>query len=188
MTDFLNDTLGFLAEKRNNIKPEYARNGKPVYSLRNYADLTDLDAEVLLNGGQMNLAERVPTIGKRGQLLRTPRTAYAVNVEIAFDNRVKVDKLDGKNVYLFVVDQRALMEQGTGKLYTDFVVAFIIGQGSKKGEIKVLGTKQISEKEFLQDEEWRTIFDYTAMENIMNAIHEYNLTNGINKVIDSLDF
>ena len=45
-------------------------------------------------------------------MLRTPRTSYAVNVDVAFDNRVKVatETLeDGstEKVYTFVVDQRA---------------------------------------------------------------------------------
>lgn len=48
MTEILSDTLNFLDEKRSKILPEYVRNGKPVYTLRKYADLTDLDAEVLL--------------------------------------------------------------------------------------------------------------------------------------------
>lgn len=106
MTEILSDTLNFLDEKRSKILPEYVRNGKPVYTLRKYADLTDLDAEVLLNGGVENVAQKMPTIGRSGNMLRTPRTSYAVNVDIAFDNRVKVDELDGEKVYIFVIDQR----------------------------------------------------------------------------------
>ena len=48
MTEIISDVLGFLDTKRKEITPEYVRNGKPVYTLRKYADLTDLDAEVLI--------------------------------------------------------------------------------------------------------------------------------------------
>lgn len=90
MTEVISDVLGFLDTKRKEILPEYTRNGKPVYTLRKYANLTDLDAEVLINGGHENVAQKIPTIGVTGNMLRTPRTSYAVNVEVAFDNRVKV--------------------------------------------------------------------------------------------------
>ena len=55
MTEILSDTLNFLDNKRKQILPEYTRNGKPVYTLRKYSELTDLDAEVLLNGGVENV-------------------------------------------------------------------------------------------------------------------------------------
>ena len=58
MTNIINDVLGFLDEKRNKITPEYVRSGKPVYTLRKYAEVTDLDAEVLINGGSMNVAQK----------------------------------------------------------------------------------------------------------------------------------
>lgn len=190
MTDtVINDVLGFLDKKRQEISPEYVRAGKPVYTLRNYADLTDLDAEVLLNGGAMNVAEKIPTIGRSGNLLRTPRTAYAVNVEIAFDNRVKVDKIkNGKteeDVYIFVVDQRALMEQKSGHIYTDFVVGFVIGKG-EDGEPEVKGTEQIHESDFIN--EFRSSFEPTLMEGIMELINKYRLTNGTENVITELKF
>ena len=92
MTEIISDVLGFLDTKRKEITPEYVRNGKPVYTLRKYADLTDLDAEVLINGGSENVAQKIPTFGEAGNMLRTPRTSYAVNVEVAFDNRVKVSE------------------------------------------------------------------------------------------------
>ena len=50
MTEIISDVLGFIESKKEKIKPEYERVGKPVYSLRNYADLVDLEAESLLNG------------------------------------------------------------------------------------------------------------------------------------------
>lgn len=190
MTDtVISDVLGFLTEKRQEINPEYVRAGKPVYTLRNYADLTDLDAEVLLNGGSMNVAEKVPTIGKSGNLLRTPRTAYAVNVDIAFDNRVKLAKIKkGKTeeeVYIFVVDQRALLEQRTGHIYTDFVVGFVIGKGAN-GELEVKGTEQVSERDFIND--FRSSFDPTLMEDIMDLINKYRLENGTQNVLTELKF
>ena len=52
MTNLISDVLGFLDEKRSKITPEYVRSGKPVYTLRKYAEITDLDAEVLINGGE----------------------------------------------------------------------------------------------------------------------------------------
>ena len=44
-----------------------------------------LDAEVLINGGVENVAQKIPIIGRSGNMLRTPRTSYAVNVDVAFD-------------------------------------------------------------------------------------------------------
>ena len=70
MTNLISDVLGFLDEKRSKITPEYVRAGKPVYTLRKYAELTDLDAEVLVNGGSMNVAQKVPIIGASGNMLR----------------------------------------------------------------------------------------------------------------------
>ena len=190
MSSIITDVLGFIEEKRSAIKPEYVRNGKPVYTLRNYADMTDLDADILLNGGQFNLAEKVPTFGRSGNLLRTPRTSYAVNVEIAFDNRVKIEKYtDAKgkesDVYVFVVDQRALMDQSSGHIYANYVVAYIIGPDAK-GKPEVKGTKHVKEDEFVND--YDQTFDPASMEEVMELINKYRLQHGTAKVIDELKF
>lgn len=192
MTEIISDVLGFLDTKRKEIQPEYVRGGKPVYSLRNYADLTDLDAEVLINGGSQNLAQKVPTLGATGNMLRTPRTSYAVNVEVAFDNRVKVSEQtieDGtvEKVYTFVIDQRALMEQRTGRLYANHIVGFVVGKAKGKGDKpEVRGTVHITEDEFLND--FDTVFDTFAMEDIMELINKYRLEHGTAKVLKSIKF
>lgn len=191
MTEIINDVLGFIEKKRSAITPEYTRNGKPVYTLRNYADMTDLDADVLLNGGVFNLAEKMPTFGARGNLLRTPRTAYAVNVEVAFDNRVKIEELvseDGKKsekVYIFVTEQRALMEQSSGHLFANHVVGYIIGKGAK-GAPEVKGIRHISEDDFLNN--YTQIFDPSSMEEVMEVINKYRVEHGTSKVVSKLEF
>lgn len=192
MTEIISDVLGFLDEKRKNIKPEYVRAGKPVYTLRKYAELTDLDAEVLINGGVENVAQKVPIIGRSGNMLRTPRTSYAVNVDVAFDNRVKVSTQtteDGKEekVYTFVVDQRALMEQSSGHLYANFVVGYVVGKGKGKGaKAEVRGIVHVKEEEFLND--FDTTFDTASMEDIMELINKYRLENGTSKVLTNIEF
>lgn len=192
MTNLISDVLGFLDEKRSKITPEYVRAGKPVYTLRKYAELTDLDAEVLVNGGSMNVAQKVPIIGASGNMLRTPRTSYAVNVDIAFDNRVKVSTQkneDGteEKVYTFVVDQRALMEQSSGHIYANFVVGYVIGKDtSKKSKPEVRGVVHIKEDEFIND--FDTTFDTSAMEEIMDIINKYRVEHGTAKVISNIEF
>ena len=192
MTNLISDVLGFLDEKRSKITPEYVRAGKPVYTLRKYAELTDLDAEVLVNGGSMNVAQKVPIIGASGNMLRTPRTSYAVNVDIAFDNRVKVSTQkneDGteEKVYTFVVDQRALMEQSSGHIYANFVVGYVIGKDtSKKAKPEVRGVVHIKEDEFIND--FDTTFDTSAMEEIMDIINKYRVEHGTAKVISNIEF
>lgn len=189
MTEVISDVLGFLDTKRKGILPEYTRNGKPVYTLRKYADLTDLDAEVLINGGHENVAQKIPTIGVTGNMLRTPRTSYAVNVEVAFDNRVKVsDQKVGQKtekVYTFVVDQRALMEQSTGHLYANYIVGFVVGKG-KDDKPEVRGTVHIKEDDFLNN--FDTTFDPFRMEEIMELINRYRLEHGTAKVLDEIEF
>lgn len=192
MTNLISDVLGFLDEKRSKITPEYVRAGKPVYTLRKYAELTDLDAEVLVNGGSMNVAQKVPIIGASGNMLRTPRTSYAVNVDVAFDNRVKVSTQkneDGteEKVYTFVVDQRALMEQSSGHIYANFVVGYVIGKdSSKKAKPEVRGVVHIKEDEFIND--FDTTFDTTSMEEIMDIINKYRVEHGTAKVISNIEF
>lgn len=192
MTNLISDVLGFLDEKRSKITPEYVRAGKPVYTLRKYAELTDLDAEVLVNGGSMNVAQKVPIIGASGNMLRTPRTSYAVNVDVAFDNRVKVSTQkneDGteEKVYTFVVDQRALMEQSSGHIYANFVVGHVIGKdSSKKAKPEVRGVVHIKEDEFIND--FDTTFDTTEMEEIMDIINKYRVEHGTAKVISNIEF
>ena len=189
MTEVISDVLGFLDTKRKEILPEYTRNGKPVYTLRKYADMTDLDAEVLINGGHENVAQKIPTIGVTGNMLRTPRTSYAVNVEVAFDNRVKVsDQKVGQKtekVYTFVVDQRALMEQSTGHLYANYIVGFVVGKG-KDDKPEVRGTVHIKEEDFLNN--FDTTFDPFRMEEIMELINRYRLEHGTAKVLDEIEF
>lgn len=189
MTEVISDVLGFLDTKRKEILPEYTRNGKPVYTLRKYANLTDLDAEVLINGGHENVAQKIPTIGTTGNMLRTPRTSYAVNVEVAFDNRVKVsDQKVGQKtekVYTFVVDQRALMEQSTGHLYANYIVGFVVGKG-KDDKPEVRGTVHIKEDDFLNN--FDTTFDPFRMEEIMELINRYRLEHGTAKVLDEIEF
>lgn len=189
MTEVISDVLGFLDTKRKEILPEYIRNGKPVYTLRKYANLTDLDAEVLINGGHENVAQKIPTIGATGNMLRTPRTSYAVNVEVAFDNRVKVsDQKVGQKtekVYTFVVDQRALMEQSTGHLYANYIVGFVVGKG-KDDKPEVRGTVHIKEDDFLNN--FDTTFDPFRMEEIMELINRYRLEHGTAKVLDEIEF
>lgn len=192
MTEIISDVLGFLDNQRKEILPEYTRNGKPVYTLRKYANLTDLDAEVLLNGGTENVAQKVPVIGATGNMLRTPRTSYAVNVEVAFDNRVKVSEQtleDGsvEKVYTFVVDQRALMEQSSGHIYANYIVGFVVGKGKGKGaKAEVRGTVHVTEDEFVN--EFDTTFDQFAMEEIMELINKYRLEHGTAKVLDTITF
>lgn len=192
MTNLISDVLGFLDEKRSKITPEYIRAGKPVYTLRKYAELTDLDAEVLVNGGSMNVAQKVPIIGASGNMLRTPRTSYAVNVDVAFDNRVKVSTQkneDGteEKVYTFVVDQRALMEQSSGHIYANFVIGYVIGKdSSKKAKPEVRGVVHIKEDEFIND--FDTTFDTTSMEEIMDIINKYRVEHGTAKVISNIEF
>lgn len=192
MTNLISDVLGFLDEKRSKITPEYVRAGKPVYTLRKYAELTDLDAEVLVNGGSMNVAQKVPIIGASGNMLRTPRTSYAVNVDVAFDNRVKVSTQkneDGteEKVYTFVVDQRALMEQSSGHIYANFVIGYVIGKdSSKKAKPEVRGVVHIKEDEFIND--FDTTFDTTSMEEIMDIINKYRVEYGTAKVISNIEF
>lgn len=192
MTEIISDVLGFLDNKRREITPEYVRAGKPVYTLRKYADITDLDAEVLINGGVENVTQKIPIIGRSGNMLRTPRTSYAVNVDVAFDNRVKVSTQtseDGKEekVYTFVVDQRALMEQSTGHLYANYIVGYVIGKGKGKGaKAEVRGVVHVKEDEFLND--FDTTFDTTAMEEIMELINKYRLENGTAKVLSDITF
>ena len=189
MTEVISDVLGFLDTKRKEILPEYTRNGKPVYTLRKYANLTDLDAEVLINGGHENVAQKIPTIGVTGNMLRTPRTSYAVNVEVAFDNRVKVsDQKVGQKtekVYTFVVDQRALMDQSTGHLYANYIVGFVVGKG-KDDKPEVRGTVHIKEDDFLNN--FDTTFDPFRMEEIMELINRYRLEHGTAKVLDEIEF
>lgn len=192
MTNLISDVLGFLDEKRSKITPEYVRAGKPVYTLRKYAELTDLDAEVLVNGGSMNVSQKVPIIGSSGNMLRTPRTSYAVNVDVAFDNRVKISTQrneDGteEKVYTFVVDQRALMEQSSGHIYANFVVGYVIGKdSSKKAKPEVRGVVHIKEDEFIND--FDTTFDTTSMEEIMDIINKYRVEHGTAKVISNIEF
>ena len=190
MTNLISDVLGFLDEKRSKITPEYVRSGKPVYTLRKYAEITDLDAEVLINGGEMNITQKIPTIGANGNMLRTPRTSYAVNVDVAFDNRVKVatETLeDGstEKVYTFVVDQRALMEQKSGHLYANYIVGFVVGKG-KDDKPEVRGTVHIKEDDFLNN--FDTTFDPFRMEEIMELINKYRLEHGTAKVLDEIEF
>lgn len=185
MTNIIGDVLGFIDNKRSAIEPQYVRAGKPVYTLRDYADMTDLDAEFLLNGGVLNMAERVPTIGRTGNLLRTPRTAYAVNLDIAFDNRVKVVEEGKKKSYVFVTDQRALMEQKSGRIYAKHVVGFII-TADKDGNPYVKGTVNIPEDEFLND--FDATFDPQHMEEVMQLINKYRLEHGTAKVVSELAF
>lgn len=189
MTNIIGDVLGFIQSKRSEIAPEYVRAGKPVYTLRNYADITDLDAELLLNGGVMNMAERVPTIGRTGNLLRTPRTSYAVNLDIAFDNRVKiVDEGEGKNktkAYIFVVDQRALMEQKSGNIYAKHVTGFVL-TADKDGKPYIKGTVNIPEQEFLND--FDATFEPENMEQVMSLINKYRVEHGTAKVVTELAF
>ena len=192
MAEIISDVLGFLDNQRKEIIPEYTRNGKPVYTLRKYAKLTDLDAEVLLNGGVENVAQKVPTIGASGNMLRTPRTSYAVNVDVAFDNRVKVSTQkneDGseEKVYTFVVDQRALMEQKSGHIYANYIVGYVVGKGSgKKAKPEVRGTVHIKEEEFVND--FDATFETSAMEEIMDIINKYKLEHGTAKVINNIEF
>ncbi len=137
------------------------------------------------------MAERVPIFGAKGNMLRTPRTAYAVNVDIAFDNRVNVseqDMGDGKTekVYTFIVDQRALEEQKSGHIYANYIVGYVIGKGKggrhiyanyivgyvigkgKGGKAEVRGTVHVKEEEFVND--FDATFDTLQMEEIMEII------------------
>lgn len=190
MTEYISDVLGFLDTKRKEILPEYTRNGKPVYTLRKYADITDLDAEVLINGGVENVAQKIPTIGASGNLLRTPRTSYAVNVDIAFDNRVSVSDQEvakGKTekVYTFVIDQRALLEQKSGHIYANYIVGFVVGKGAD-GKPEVRGTVHVTEDDFVN--KFDSTFDPFAMEEIMELINKYRAEHGTKQIIDKIEF
>lgn len=192
MSDVMNDVLNMIDTKRKAIKPIFVRGGKPVYGIREYAEMTDLDAEILKTGGEMNLAEKVPTFGQNGAMLRTPRTSYATNLSIVFDNRVKVDTWEDENgkeqqVYIFVVDQGALLKQKTGRIGQDTVPAYVVGK--KKGNTKALEVKEVvilSEKEFLSD--YTASMDIDVMDEVMEVINNYKLNYGSDKVIKELTF
>lgn len=184
----LDSVLELIDKKRKELNPQYVRNGKPVYKLTDYKEMTDLDGEMLINGGMRNPAERVPVCGVSGNLLRTPRLAYATNHSIMFDNRVKVD-LKGRGetrekVYTFVIDQRALAEQASGHIYANFVVGYVIGKG-EDGNPVVREVVHIKEDEFIN--EYDSIFDVEEMPTIMEIINSYRSANGTAKIINSLD-
>ena len=112
-----------------------------------------------------------------------------MNVEVAFDNRVKVaDQKVGQKtekVYTFVVDQRALMEQKSGHLYANYIVGFVVGKG-KDDKPEVRGTVHIKEDDFLNN--FDTTFDPFRMEEIMELINKYRLEHGTAKVLDEIEF
>ena len=94
---------------------------------------------------------------------------------------------NGDKVYIFVIDQRALMEQSSGHIYTDYVIGYVIGK--KKGNTKQVEVKeviQVSEEDFIND--YRAIFDTEKMEQIMEVINKYRFENGTKNIIESLDF
>lgn len=123
-----------------------------VYTMEDYVELNKLDDQVKRNGlTPKGNAVRVPKVDSKGFLLSTPRERLVVNEEIAFINRIKVNKT--KKTISIVIDYRAITEQQTGNIYTPTVTAYTIGKSSEKGDEEeryaVLSVENVAETDFI---------------------------------------
>ena len=82
-----------------------------------------------------------------------------------------------------MVDQRALMQQNTGELYSKHIVGFVVVKGAK-GKPEVLETVHVEEQDFLNN--YDTIFDPKEMITIMEVINKYRVEHGTAKMIAKL--
>lgn len=124
-----------------------------TYTMEDYVELNKLDEQVRRNGidvGSENL--RVPNVDDKGFLLSTPRKRLVVNEDIAFINRIRVNK--GDSTISIVIDYRAISEQNTGTLYTPNVLSYIIGKVSeskKETKYAVKNVETVNEVDFINE-------------------------------------
>lgn len=120
-----------------------------VYTMEDYVELNKLDSQAKLNGVEpKGNSIRVPSFDSKGFLTSTPRDRLVVNEQIAFINRIKVNKT--KKTISIVIDYRACMEQSTGSIYVPSVLSYTIGK-QDDNNYAVISTDTVSEQTFIND-------------------------------------
>lgn len=165
--------MGILEQivEESSVKPIVKIHGLSAYSFKDDRQLAKKElAEEKLAGKQIEFGNREQTPDGMGYT-RTQSRHYAVNPDILFANRYRRVMDAEKNVYYeVVIDYRAIQEQGSGKIYSPLISAYIIGQGPRKS-YQIIGQKKIKDEEFIN--EFRRHLGHKDMATILSMIGSY---------------
>lgn len=162
-----------------NVKPVANINGVDVYDNKTaqaaimYELLSD-DSKVSGNVG-FNMLQVTPD----GKGYRSSAKKYKIaDIDSYYTNRYKTgrgkagDKLVKE--YHVVTDYRAIMEQSSGKCYTESILVYKIGavKDDESGEVSLVfnGTKNITSAEFIKD--YKATLDNDSMAEVLKVIND----------------
>lgn len=164
------------------VKPIVKIHGLSAYSFKDDRKLAKKElAEEKITGKQIEFGNREQTPDGMGYT-HTQSKHYAVNPDILFANRYRRVTDKNKRVYYeVVIDYRAIQEQGSGKIYSPLISAYVIGK-DEKGNYQILGQKKVKDEEFIND--FRRHLGHKEMAIILTLVGSY----GDESTGDSLDF
>lgn len=161
-------------------KPIGTINGRPVYGFQD-GKLVANKALALEKNGEKKIEYGDRPVNRDGQTYKhTESVALCINPELYYLNRYRKIKQNGKTIYEIVIDYRAIKEQASGKVYTNSILVYQLGQ--EKGELELLGTKMIDDIEFMN--EFKSHLSVEAMQKVADVLRE----KPIEQEGDSLDF
>lgn len=128
------------------VKPiARGKDGLPIFSFHDAQKLNRADLVDEKLTGNADMGQRAFTKDGAGYLHGNYKRS-AIDPDVYFDNRYMVS--DDKKQWYVVTDHRACNEQSTGKVYTNTLVAYVIGRKQGKG-IEVKKTIVVTPDEFI---------------------------------------
>lgn len=159
MRDILNDAA--------EVKPLMAVNGKEVYSFDESVKLSKAELmEEKASGKIVDLGER--TVNPDGITYASSNIKRAaIDPGTYFANRYRKTKTKDGVKYEVVTDYRAIKEQGTGRVYTDNIIAHVVAKNAE-GKLVVETNKVISADEFVRN--FKNMLDTESMIKILDVL------------------
>lgn len=134
-------------------KPIAKINGVDVYTYAEGQKVNRLHlAEEKITGKQDEIKER-PTTADGMHYLHSETKVSVINPERYFLNRFRQTTYNGAKAIEIVTDYRAINEQKSGRIYTNVVNTYILGekQVNKTKKLELLAQSTVSDKEFCTD-------------------------------------
>lgn len=154
-------------------KPIAKINGVDVYTYAEGQKVNRLHlAEEKIAGNQEEEIIERPTSSDGMHYMHSEAKVKVINPERYFLNRFRVTTYDGKKALEIVTDYRAINEQKSGRIYTNVVNTYILGekQVNKTKRMELLAQSTVSDKEFCTD--FRKKLSVADAEKVFTVISE----------------
>lgn len=175
-----------ILERAKEVKPTMEANGKELYTPKDAETIITAELELTKKGtGAPAFDEMKVSPDGMGYLSTNKKYVQAIPEKL-YANRYIVSKVKENNKtitqYQVVTDYRAITEQGSGKVYSEAILVYLIGvaesvikydDGGEEKQVQLVyrGTKTISSSEFVN--KFRGSLGEKSMAKVLKCIEKY---------------